>query len=106
PRAGRAKAAAPVRSKPPAAPRPTDGEREMDTPYPQTRRGSARPSPRGGAPDERRGALDRQRPGRGAVEDRPKRPGGKPARGGTRGGPPQGRDREEGAPTRRPVSRD
>ncbi|HVG43907.1 MAG TPA: pseudouridine synthase, partial [Longimicrobium sp.] len=71
PKAGRAKAGGPTRPKDGAAPRRTDGDQAMESAYPQTRRGSATPSPRGGAPDERRGAPDR-----------PKRPGGKPVRGG------------------------
>jgi len=110
PRSSRPKVGGPARPDA-AAPRPTDGDREMDAPYPQTRRGSASVSPRGGAPDERRGAPDRPRPGRPRdADDRPGRAGGKPVRGGkpARGGkvvrPPRGRD--DGPPSRRPFARD
>jgi pseudouridine synthase len=85
PRAGKAKAAGAARPPVAALPRPTvtDGDREMDSPYPQTRRASARPSPRGGASDERRGGgPDRPRPSRSRDGDeRPMGKGGKPTRG-------------------------
>jgi pseudouridine synthase len=78
------------------------GEREMETPYPSTRRGSARPSPRGGAADARREDRDAPRgkgggPGRGPGAKPgggargpagPKGRGGPPGR---KGGPPRGR---------------
>lgn len=50
-----------------------DRGQEMETPYPSTRRGSARPSPRGGAADERRGTPDRPQ-GRGGPKRGPSRP--------------------------------
>ena len=105
PRAGRAKAGVGPRPQGGPPPASRDDDREMESAYPQTRRGSARPSPRGGAPDERRGAPDRPHKGRDRdAGDRPGRGGGKPARGGKDAHRPHGRDRDDGAPIRRSAS--
>ncbi|MFL5539359.1 MAG: pseudouridine synthase [Longimicrobiaceae bacterium] len=106
PRAGRAKPAGGARPQGGAREGKGDDDREMESSYPQTRRGSARPSPRGGAPDERRGAPDRPQAKRGRGSDeRPDRGGGKPARGGKDAHRPHGRDRDDDAGPRPPSSR-
>jgi pseudouridine synthase len=106
PRAGRAKPGGGARPQGGAREGKGDDDREMESSYPQTRRGSARPSPRGGAPDERRGAPDRPQAKRGRGSDeRPDRGGGKPARGGKDAHRPHGRDRDDDAGPRPPSPR-
>ncbi|MFL5381394.1 MAG: pseudouridine synthase [Longimicrobiaceae bacterium] len=101
PRSGRAKAGGAARPQGGARPGSGDDDREMESSYPQTRRGSARPSPRGGAPDERRGAPDRPRTGHArGPDDRPGRGGGKPPRGGKDAPRPHDRDRDDDAAPR------
>ena len=104
------------RGKPGKAPhQPAEGEREMESAYPSTRRGSAKPPPRGGADDERRGSAKRGAP------DRPAGPGKRAApdhagpgtkrgparptrgRGDDAGARPHGRGEE--SPTRRGPTR-